>query len=157
MIKQPLFHPDFFSRNFFLFCLLLKQPEDSWSPSEVTLVSFECNLCGPLSPSWATCVPRSLPGLTVCFMCSMNSRFDLQSPQEENGYFFRFFWRNSTTVPYIGSKCHSKVGRKICGQNVTDFESLCHTVTNCPNLLRRNVTIWGGRTIRPLWDGMSHW
>jgi hypothetical protein len=30
-----------------------------------------------------------------------------------------------------------------------------HTVTNRPNLLGRNVTILGGQTIRPPWDGMS--
>ncbi len=34
-------------------------------------------------------------------------------------------------------------------------EKVCHTVTNRPNLLGGNVTIWGGRTIRPLRDGMS--
>jgi hypothetical protein len=40
---------------------------------------------------------------------------------------------------------------KIHGQNVTDFgtkyysEMVCHTVTNRPNLLGRNVTILGGR------------
>ncbi len=65
------------------------------------------------------------------------------------------------TFCHVGTKCHSKVGWKICGQNVTDFgtkyyrESECHAVTNRPNLLGQNVTIWGGRTIRSLWDRMS--
>ncbi len=62
---------------------------------------------------------------------------------------------------YVWTKCHSKVGWKIRGQNVTDIgtkyysETVCHTVTNRLNLLGRNVTILGGRTIRPPWDEMS--
>jgi hypothetical protein len=70
----------------------------------------------------------------------------------ENGGIFLEKW----TFCYAGTKCYSKVGRKISGQHVTDFgtkyysETLCHTVTNHPNLLGRNVTIWDGRTILPL-------
>jgi uncharacterized UBP type Zn finger protein len=60
-------------------------------------------------------------------------------------------------------KCHCKVGQKIQGKNVTDFgrnycgESKCHTMTNFLNFLGWNVTMLGGLTIRPLWDGMSRW
>jgi hypothetical protein len=55
------------------------------------------------------------------------------------------------TFSYMGTKCHSKVGRKVHVQNKRwHCETVCHSVTNRPNLLGRNVTIWGGRTIRPL-------
>ncbi len=70
-------------------------------------------------------------------------------------------FREKWTFCHVWTKCHSKVGRKIRRQNVTDFwtkyysETVCHTVTNHPNLLGWNVTILGGWTIRPPWDGMS--
>ncbi len=60
------------------------------------------------------------------------------------------------TFDNFGMKRHNEVGQKICGQNVTDFqinsysESKCHTVTNHPNFLSRNITILDERTIRPL-------
>jgi hypothetical protein len=68
----------------------------------------------------------------------------------------KFWGKMDLLLLYVGMKCHSKVGQKIRGQNVTDFgtkyhsETVCQTMTNRPNLLGRNVTIWGGRTIRPL-------
>ncbi len=58
-------------------------------------------------------------------------------------------------------KCHSKVGRKVCGQNVTDFgtkyysETVCHTVTNRPNLPGWNVTADGLSGGRIVWVEMS--
>jgi hypothetical protein len=52
------------------------------------------------------------------------------------------FGRNVTAK--LDKKYADKMSQTL-GQNIT----VCHTVTNRPNLLGRNVTILGGRTIRP--------
>jgi hypothetical protein len=74
-----------------------------------------------------------------------------------NGKIFR---KNGPFVTF-GWNVTAKLDKNTRTKNVTDFgtkyysETVCHTVTNRPNLLGQNVTILGGRTIRSPWDGMS--
>jgi hypothetical protein len=86
----------------------------------------------------------------------MNSHTGTKSISGSKCHNFPETWMFS----HLGKKWRNKVGQKI-HEHVTDFganyytESKCHTVTNRPNCLARNVCFLGKCTILPLLECYS--